>query len=154
MEPLWWNATGSGSSDCGIGDSFTFKLRDCSPGCGKCPSQVWTNGRHQLVPVFHRGGRAKSLVSGNGALIGLRLKQKLRLSETRIFRPKPLDCRCTSIKKVTIFREFPLDHGYKYTFHSPYIHKILSLRELLLRLRQFALTKFFSHVMIAFITYT
>ena len=42
------------------------------------------------------------------SLIGFEFEQKLRLSETEIFGPKPLSFRCTSIKKVIIFREVPL----------------------------------------------
>ena len=42
------------------------------------------------------------------ALIVFEFEQKLRLFEAEIFGPKPLSFRCTSIKKVTIFREFPL----------------------------------------------
>ena len=48
------------------------------------------------------------MVRSNAALIVFEFEQKLRLSETEIFGPKPLSFRCTSIKKVTIFREFPL----------------------------------------------
>ena len=43
-------------------------------------------------------------MGSNAALIGFEFEQKLRLSETEIFGPKPLSFRCTSIKKVTIFR--------------------------------------------------
>ena len=103
-------ATGGRTSDCGSWAAFISKLRGQDGCCGNDWILPPEKRAQKTKPCFWRWWTSKTLVGSNAALIVFEFEQKLRLSETEIFGPKPLSFRCTSIKKVTIFREFPLYH--------------------------------------------